>query len=96
MEADRPDAIDDLLVEAEKAHGAYEAEQLNGVYDEAWPRWYAAYIVEHGLPDLLGHEADAPRVAAFLEEAFADFERLDPKPAEPWSSYIAGRMAADL
>ena len=31
-----------------------------------------------------------------LEEAFADFERLDPKPAEPWSSYIAGRMAAEL
>ena len=96
MEADRPDAIDDLLVEAEKAHGVYEAEQLNGVYDEAWPRWYAEYVVAHGLADLLGHEADATRVAAFLEEAFADFERLDPKPAEPWASYIAGRMAAEL
>lgn len=96
MEADRPDAIDDLLVEAEKAHGVYEAEQLNGVYDEAWPRWYAEYVVQHGLPDLLGHEANAPLIAAFLKEAFADFERLHPKPAEPWSSYIAGRMAAEL
>ena len=96
MEADRTEAINELLVRAEKAHGAYEAEQLNGVYDEAWPRWYAEYVVEQGLSDLLGHEADAPRVAAFLEQAFADFERLDSKLAEQWSSYVARRMAAEL
>ena len=96
MTGERTDAIDDLLVRAEQAHGAYEAEELNGVYDQAWPRWYAEYVVEHGLSDLLGREADPRRVATFLEEAFADFERLDPKPAEPWSRYIAGRMAAEL
>jgi hypothetical protein len=96
MEAGRTEAIEALLQQAEQAHGVYEAEQLNGVYDEAWPRWYADYVVEHDLSDLLGHEAEPPRVATFLEEAFADFERLDPKPAQAWSTYIAGRMADEL
>ena len=96
MEADRTDAIEALLLRAEEAHGTYEAEQLNGVYDEAWPRWYAEHVVEHGLSELLGHEAAPSRVAAFLETAFADFERLDPKPAEPWHTYIARRMAVEL
>ncbi len=96
MEADRTDAIDALLVRAEEAHGTYEAEQLNGVYDEAWPRWYAEYVGEHGLSDLLGREAAAPRVAAFLEESFADFERLSPGQVEPWHTYIARRMATEL
>jgi hypothetical protein len=96
MEAGRTDAIEALLLQAEQAHGVYEAEQLNGVYDEAWPRWYADYAVEHGLSGLLARDAEPSRVATFLEETFADFERLGPKPAEPWSTYIAGRMAAEL
>ena len=96
MEAERTEAIETLLLRAEEAHGVYEAEQLNGVYDEAWPQWYAAYLVEHGLADHLAGEADAPRVAALLDEAFADFGRLDPKPTELWQVYIARRMAAEL
>src|SRR5262245_3438294 len=34
----------DLLKEAERAHGAYEKEL--GHRDEAWPAWYAQYIVD--------------------------------------------------
>lgn len=33
-----------LLEEAAAAHGVYETEQLNGVYDEEWPTWYAAHM----------------------------------------------------
>ncbi|HVL62277.1 MAG TPA: hypothetical protein VM430_12845 [Microbacterium sp.] len=33
-----------LLTEAAAAHGAYEAEELGGVYDEEWPAWYAAHM----------------------------------------------------
>jgi hypothetical protein len=35
-----------LLREAEKAHGAYEKEELGGVRDEDWPSWYAEFIVK--------------------------------------------------
>lgn len=33
-----------LLTEAAAAHGVYEAEVLDGVFDEGWPEWYAAHM----------------------------------------------------
>ena len=43
------EAIDALLVRAAAAHGEFEETELQGVYDQAWPRWYATYAVEHGI-----------------------------------------------
>jgi hypothetical protein len=94
--SDRIEAIGALLVEAEEAHGAYEATELGGVYDEDWPRWYAAYAVEHGIGELVGHEVPPDRLAAFLAAGFDDFKATDPEPAEPWSAYLARRVAAEL
>lgn len=34
----------DLLKQAAAAHGVHEQEELGGVYDEAWPEWYAAHM----------------------------------------------------
>ncbi len=96
MEADRAEAVAALLVQAEKTHGAYEATELNGVYDKEWPTWYAGYLVRHGLGDLLGHEVTTDRVAEFLASRYAEFEETDPKPSEPWPAYIASRMVAAL
>ena len=36
----------ELLRQAAAAHGAYEADELGGVYDERWPEWYAAHMSE--------------------------------------------------
>ena len=36
--------LTELLKEAERAHGAFEKEL--GRRDEAWPAWYAQYIVD--------------------------------------------------
>lgn len=38
----------DLLRDAAAAHGVHEAEDLDGVYDEQWPEWYAAHMA-HAL-----------------------------------------------
>lgn len=38
----------DLLRVAAAAHGVHEAEDLDGVYDEQWPEWYAAHMA-HAL-----------------------------------------------
>ena len=96
MASDRADAIAALLVEAERAHGRYEANELNGVYDTEWPQWYAAYAVEHGIGALVGHDVEAGRLARLLAGAFADFARLEPKPDEPWSAYVGRRLADEL
>jgi hypothetical protein len=34
----------DLLEQAAAAHGIHEQEDLGGVYDEAWPEWYAEHM----------------------------------------------------
>ena len=85
-----------LLNNTEAAHGTYESTELNGVYDENWPQWYATYAVEHGLGATLGRDVGADRVATFLSATFAEFEAADPKPAEPWSAYMARRMVEAL
>ena len=95
MNDDRVAAIAALLSETETAHGAYETAELGGVYDEAWPAWYAAYAVDHGLGELLGREVSGDDLAAFLTRAYAAFEQIDPK-TESWQAYIARRIAEDL
>ena len=96
MTADRIEAISALLVEAERAHGAFEAAQLNGVYDQEWPRWYAAYAVEHGIGALVGHAVATDELAQFLASSNAEFEQTEPKPEEPWSAYTARRISVEL
>jgi hypothetical protein len=93
---DRTEAIGALLVEAEKAHAVYEADELGGVYDEEWPRWYAAYAVDHGMGELLGHHVQADRLADFLAAGFDEFKQEDPPPDEPWSAYLARRIVQGL
>ena len=53
MERTAEKAIAALLTETETAHGVYETNVLGGVFDEEWPTWYAAYLLDHGLRDLL-------------------------------------------
>jgi hypothetical protein len=96
MEADRIEALNGLLAQTQEAHGVFEATELNGVYDQDWAQWYAGYAVEHGIGTLLGPDVTTDQVAQFLASSYADFERLDPKPSEPWAAYTARRMAEDL
>jgi hypothetical protein len=96
MPTDRVGALEALLAEAESAHGVYETTELNGVHDEQWPRWYAAYAVDHGIGELVGRPVSAAELGRFLSAAWADLERADPKPAEPWSTVIARRIAEEL
>jgi hypothetical protein len=96
MAPDRIEEISALLGQAEAAHGAYERAELGGVYDEDWPRWYATYVVDNGISAMVGHEVSADELAEFLIRSNAEFQATEPKPTEPWASYTAGRIAAEL
>lgn len=91
---ERVEAVAALLEATERAHGAYETRELNGVYDENWPQWYAAYAVEHGIGALVEADLDVETVATALSDGFAAFEAVDPRPAEGWARFIAGRIVA--
>jgi len=93
---DRTEAIIVLLAQAKQAHGVFETTELNGVYDQEWPRWYAVYAVEHGIEALVGHAVTTDTLAQFLASTFVEFQQTEPKPIEPWAAYTARRIAAEL
>lgn len=93
MTDERVAAIEALLERAKAAHGEYEANELKGVYDEDWARWYAGYAVAHGIDSLLSREVTVDELAAHLAGAWAEAEAADPKPTEPWAAYTARRLA---
>jgi hypothetical protein len=92
---ERQHAIAQLLSTTGSAHGDYEATALGGAYDEQWPAWYAQYLVEHGLNDLLGRAAplSVADVSLALREADAAF-KADHAAMAPmaWPSYYAERF----
>ena len=93
---ERLDRITALLIETGEAHGRYEEAELDGVYDQQWPRWYAAYAVEHGIGDLVGRPVTTDELAAFLATTNLDLERIEPERREPWSTYTARRIESQL
>ena len=94
MARDRIEALQALLAEAEAAHGVYEAAELGGVYDDAWPRWYAEYAVDHGIGELLGRGITADELAGLLTRWWADAQG-SPASSEPWAASTARRLAAE-
>jgi hypothetical protein len=96
MATDRIEALNALLLQTEAAHGTFETTELNGVYDQEWPRWYAAYAVEHGIGELVGHAVTTDRLAQFLTSSYGEFQHAEPKPSEPWAAYTARRITTEL
>ena len=93
MHPDLETDVATLLEETQTTHGVYEAESLSG-YDEEWPTWYAAYLLDLGLRELLPRSVtDNPDdLAARLEDLQAAFQRDDP--GGDWCSISAKRLVA--
>ena len=96
MTKDRVATVEALFVQAQEAHHDFETTELNGVYDEEWPRWYAEYAIANGLGRLVGHAIATDRLGQFLDDSSREFEAAEPKPREPWPAYIARRITAEL
>ena len=82
--------IANLLDKTQTAHGAYEERVLNGVYDQDWPAWYAAYLVEHGISDLLGRAITPSSLAELLKQYDEDY-RAQSRP-DGWPDYYAAQL----
>lgn len=85
----------ELLTEAAQAHDKYEQSALGGQYDSEWPRWYADYLVEHGLPDLLGRgDLSNEQLVEMLTKADANHRTRASE--ERWPDYYAGYLLENL
>ena len=73
---------------AEAHHEAFFA--TDGV-DPNWPAWYAAYLLENGIGDLL---AGAPVSAINLTRLLLEAETAHRKeaPEAPWEQFYASRL----
>lgn len=87
--SDRVGEIVRLFGEAKSEHIVYERDLLNGVWDEAWPAWYAAYLVEHGILRVV--ELDAQNPKEDLARLLAEADRLHQQeaPQEEWPGFYA-------
>jgi hypothetical protein len=88
-------ALEGLLERAEQAHAEYEAAELDGVYDQAWPRWYATFLVEHAVGELIGRPATVDQLERLLADSWAD-QQAEARQAEPWSTYTARWLLRNL
>ena len=96
METASEKVVAALLRETQTAHAAYETNDLGGVFDQGWPAWYAAYLLDHGLSDLLpGAESlDVDNLTAMLARLAADYERGEQ--ASPWPDVYARGIVASF
>ncbi|PIP86469.1 hypothetical protein COV42_00865 [Candidatus Campbellbacteria bacterium CG11_big_fil_rev_8_21_14_0_20_44_21] len=79
-----------ILHHAGSAHGDYEINILNGVYDDDWPAWYAAYIV-----GALGTEAIKPAKLTRLLMAADDAHKKQNRNID-WTTFYAGYIIDNL
>ena len=83
--------VHDLLAQAKSVHVQFEKEALGGAYDEEWPRWYATYLLENGLPEMLAPQdksiLETNRLADLLSEM--DLMQRTNAPDEDWMDYYA-------
>ena len=89
-QTDTQHAIGALLSQAGSAHGVYETNELNGVYDQNWPDWYAAYLVQHGLGDLLGTPIAVEQLRGLLKQYDQEYTRE--RPSVGWPQFYAARL----
>lgn len=81
-----------LLQDASAAHGVYETDVLDGVYDEQWAAWYADWLVNHGLNELLETHFDAPSFGKLLEALNVEHEQSER--SESWAQFTARALIA--
>jgi len=90
MSGNQQREIAERLSQASAAHNEYEQRELGGVYDQLWSNWYAAYLVEHGLGELLGEVLTAEKLAGLLAQFDIDY-RAQSRP-EAWPDYYAAQL----
>jgi hypothetical protein len=80
----------DLLQRAGAAHGVYEHEELNDVYDQEWAAWYANWVIEHGLNTLLNTAYDGAALGKLLRDLNEELKQGNS--GEAWAAFTARRL----
>ena len=80
--------IEAWLLRAGRAHHRYEQDELAGSFDESWPRWYASWLLRHGLATELGEGVPEAELTGLLADSLV--AHRDSGSATSWASFTAG------
>lgn len=83
-----------LLTQAGAAHHEYEQTQLKGRTDAAWAEWYAQFLVDHGVQDIVGTPVTPRQLSQGLTQATESHKKEQSGLA--WAEYTAARIAEVL
>lgn len=85
--------VEGLLRQTGAAHGVYEENELNGVYDQDWAAWYAAWALENGLNDLLNAAWEQPALTARLIDLNEAHKQANT--GENWAQFTARHLVEE-
>ncbi len=80
----------ELLRRTQAAHHDFEIVELEGKFDEQWPSWYAQFLIDNHISQLLGHEPAMDVLNAFLEHTSKEFQAGGGH--GDWAAFTARRM----
>ncbi len=83
-----------LLTQAGNAHHTYEQTILKGKYDEDWATWYADYVIQQGLGNVLNQSVIKEQVSQFLSESYQVYQQENS--TQNWEDYTAEKMVREL
>jgi hypothetical protein len=83
-----------LLTQAGNAHHTYEQTVLKGKYDEDWSVWYADYVIQHGLGNIINQPVTTEQLSQFLSESYQVYQQENP--TQNWEDYTAEKMVREL
>lgn len=86
--------ISKLLSQAAAAHHVFEETVLKGVPDQEWPDWYAAYVIENRMNELLPQPVAVPQLGQFLAESNQRYEQAG-KPGT-WAEFTAADLVSQF
>lgn len=89
MTSDLIQRLTDLLQQAGAAHGVYEEETLNGVYDQQWAVWYAGWLLDNGFATLLNTALDQQNLGQLLHTLNEEHQQSG---GETWAQFTARRL----
>lgn len=76
-----------LLREAALKHHTYEQNELNGKYDEMWADWYAEFLINNGIEELIDEKLNKNELKEILNEVTEKFKQSDYK--QDWGDFVA-------
>ncbi|MBN2502106.1 MAG: hypothetical protein JXB38_15085 [Anaerolineales bacterium] len=94
MATDQVSQLVSLLTKTGAAHRDY-IENIEKVdVDYRWPVWYAAYLLDHDLEEILGVEIDRTSLAGFIAEMDGVYKESSSE--ESWQEYYAQKLLFEL